>query len=122
MNVIHMAREIAFVVQTVLPIAPLPNAALALAAVAFENPLTLRQRAREPRFDQSPTRGEITVGFRQSPDGMQVIGQNDNRADCKRVLRPCLAECRAEEVDVFGEQPQSAFRQIDGEKEAASGE
>src|SRR5262249_39407145 len=120
MNVIGMAHEIAFVTQGVLPVASLPDAALALAAAARGNPFAKRQGVREPRFDQAPARGEIRVALPQGPDRVQVIGKYDNRLDRKRVIGPCPAKCRTQSIYVFREEARLAIQQIDREEEAAA--
>jgi hypothetical protein len=43
MNVIGVSREISLVTQGMLPIAPLPNPALAFACTACGNPFAYRQ-------------------------------------------------------------------------------
>src|SRR6516164_1567670 len=47
-NVIRVPREVVLVTQGVLPIAPLPNAALAFSQAALGDPLGCRQGAGEP--------------------------------------------------------------------------
>jgi hypothetical protein len=52
---------------------------------------------------------------------VKVIGQNHHSVDCKRMLPSHLSKRFAQFVDVFRQQVQLPFRQIDGEEEAASG-
>ena len=121
-NIDNRYDEIAVVSQAVFPVAPLPDAALAFAAPALGNQFALRQRARKSRLDQPPAGGEIAIVVRQSPDRMQVTGQDDDTHDRERRRRPRVAKRGAQGVDVFGPQAQPALRQIDGEEEAAAGD
>ena len=120
MNIVDMPSEIAFIAQRVLPIAPLPDAALALAAAACGNSLTSWQRMRKPRFDQSPARREIGVPLGQTPDRMQMIGQDDNCLDAERMIGLRFAKRRTQCADMFGEQARPSLREINGEEEAAA--
>ena len=49
------------------------------------------------------------------------VGQNDHGVDRERMLPPHLSNRVAQFVDVFGQQVQPSFCQIDGEEEATSG-
>ena len=68
MDVIDMLYKVALVAQHMLPVAMLPN--------VFQSCMLA-----EPRLDQSPARHEVGIVFRQSPDAMQVIGQDDDGVD-----------------------------------------
>src|SRR5258708_14055295 len=51
-----------------------------------------------------------------------MIGQHDDRIDLERVSSSHAAKRSAECCDMIRQQPQPAFRQVDGEEEAAPGE
>src|SRR6266567_5854611 len=58
-----------------------------------------------------------------SPSGsVEMIGQNHHCVDRERMSPPHLAKGVAQFVDIFGQQLQPSLRQIDSEKEAASGD
>ena len=68
MDVVDMVGEVALVAQDMLPIPLLPDI-FKIAVLA------------EPRLDQAPARHEIGIAFRQGPDAVQVIGQDDDSVD-----------------------------------------
>ena len=92
MNVIDVPRKIAFIAERVLPITPLPKAALAFAGTARRNTFLGRQAMREDRLDKTPSQRKIGIVFGQCPDGMQVIGENDDRIDIERMTPPNIAK------------------------------
>lgn len=53
---------------------------------------------------------------------MKVVGQHHDRVDHERMALPRVTERSAQQIDVIGEQPQPALREIDGEEEAAAGD
>ena len=73
-DVIHMRRQIAPVPDPVLPVAPLPDAALAAPGAGLEQRLTRRLGAREEGLEIAPAQGEVGVAWRQGPDRVQVVG------------------------------------------------
>lgn len=74
-----------------LPKASLPNAPATVLATAGADRLlqsTLSQpRSRERFFQVRPPQGKIMIPIRQRPDGMQMIGQQHDRADLERPAR-----------------------------------
>jgi hypothetical protein len=60
-DVVDMTSEVAIVLNGVLPIAPLPDAAFSFGHTALGNSFAGRQPAREARFDQAPARGKIRI-------------------------------------------------------------
>ena len=62
-DVIDMPNEVAFIPNGVLPIAALPDAALAPRGAARGYPFAAGDAARECRFDQPPARCEIGIAF-----------------------------------------------------------
>ncbi|OHV97978.1 hypothetical protein AKG95_01530 [Janthinobacterium lividum] len=68
MDVINMVGEVALIAQDMLPIPLLPDI-FKIAVLA------------EPCLDQAPARHEIGIAFRQGPDAMQVIRQDDDSVD-----------------------------------------
>ena len=102
-NVIEVPRKIVFVAQRVLPIAALPNPALAFAQAAGRNRFALRQAPRKPRFDHHPADREIGIAFRHCPDGMEMIRQDNDRIDRKRTAPSRFAKCRSQQIDLLDE-------------------
>jgi hypothetical protein len=122
MDVIEVPRKIAFVAERVLPITPLPNAALAFAGTACRDRLVEGQGVREYCFDEAPAQRKIGIAFGQGPNGMQVVGQNDDRLEIEGMAASDIAECPAQRVDVGREQTPPAIGQIHREEKAAAGE
>src|SRR5580704_7412981 len=120
MDIVGMPREILFIAQSMLPIAPLQNAAFALLRAARGPALAGRQAAREHRLDQPPPQRKISVAFRQRPDRMQMVRQDDDGFDVERMAPPNMAECLAQQVDVIDEKTQTAVSQIGREEKAAA--
>jgi hypothetical protein len=85
MNVINMPREVAFIANPMLPKPSLSKRKIA-ARIALQRRAGMNQCAAETPFDPPPASRKIRVIRRQGEDGMQVIGENDNRLDCKRAL------------------------------------
>src|SRR5258705_11921805 len=54
MNVVDVTREIAFIANGMLPVAPLPDTAFTLGDTAVGNPFAGWEAARKRRFDQPP--------------------------------------------------------------------
>ncbi len=77
MNVIHMGAVIPVVTDCMFPEALLPNAV----PVTIQN---IRQGFCETDFDGAPAAGRIRVVFRQGPDAMHVVRQNDPGVDMER--------------------------------------
>src|ERR1700731_1168104 len=103
-----------------LPIAPLPNAAFALFCAARGPALAGRQATREHRLHQPPPQRKISVAFRQRPDRMQMVRQDDDGLNVERMAPPNIAERLAQEVDGIDEKTQAALSQIGREEKAAA--
>ncbi|MCY1295741.1 hypothetical protein D3C85_1361560 [compost metagenome] len=102
-DVIHMPGEVVFVANAVFPEAALPDAAFAFAGAAFRHALVDGQIAGEPGLDQPPAQGVIGIARWQCPQGMKVVGEDDNCVDAPRVAFHAIAETGSEQVDPFGE-------------------
>ena len=118
MDIVGMPREILFIAQSMLPIAPLPNAAFALFRAARRNALAGTQLARECGLEQPPPQRKISVVFWQCPDRVQMVRQNDDGLDVEWMASPDIAECLAQEIDVIDEKMQAAISQIGREEKA----
>ncbi len=99
-DVVDVMDHVVFVADRVLPEAFLPDASLPMApprrrndnlAAAVGQPLLGEQH-----FDARPTHGEITVAFREFPDTVQMVRQQDDGCDLKRVLGLDLADGRVQ--------------------------
>jgi hypothetical protein len=75
-------------------------------------------RREEARLDQAPARGKIRIARGHCPDRVEVIVQHDHRLDREGMVPTRLSKRGPQFVDVFGQQRQPPFRQIDGEEEA----
>src|SRR3990172_1913252 len=102
------------------PISPLPDTALALVDAAFTSSLTGADPAREAGLDQHPACRIVTIFRRQRPDGMQMLRQNHEGVDVKRM--PCFgfANNRLQDFRPLHEQRTVPLCQIDGEEIRAS--
>jgi hypothetical protein len=69
---------------------------------------------------QPPAARKISVAFRQRPDRMQMVRQDDDGFDVERMASPKIAERLAQEVDVIDEKTQAALSQIGREEKAAA--
>jgi hypothetical protein len=72
----------------------------------------LTQPAGKARLDQAPADREIAVSAGQRPDRVQMVRQHHNGVDDKRMPPSRAAECRTQQFDVLGEQPQPALGQV----------
>lgn len=82
-NIVNMRRKIVFVRNCMLPIAPLPDAALAGTAAKCRISRS-RNSAREAGLDPTPTAWKVAVALGQRPDAMQMVRQD---ADCSGLER-----------------------------------
>jgi hypothetical protein len=80
-DVIEVTRKVVLATNGMLPEAPLPNPALALAHAPSRKPLPLGNSCGKAGLDVVPARGEITVSRRKRPDAMEMIGQYDDGVD-----------------------------------------
>jgi len=65
--------------------------------------------------------GKIRIPGRQSPDAMQVIGQNNDGLDRKWSASAGRLEHPPKVINVFGQEFPAAFQQRDREEERAAG-
>ena len=89
MDVIDVVCEVALVTQHMLPIPLLPDI-FKIEALA------------EPCLDQATARHEIGIAFRQGPDAVQVIGQDDDSVDSEWPLMPHGAERITQQIHGSG--------------------
>src|SRR5215831_854827 len=85
-----MRNEIRLITNDVFPEATLPDSLFAFRTPAFvslRRGVRLEISARERLFYQAPPSREIRVSFRQGPDRVQMIGQDDVCVDLERVTR-----------------------------------
>src|SRR4051794_24193712 len=100
MNIIDMPCEVAFVANGVLPKPSLPKRKISI-RVALQLNSGIDQRATEMPFDPPPARRKIRIIRRQCKDGMQVIGKDHNRIECKRALAAGCAKSVTQLADVI---------------------
>ncbi len=113
-----MACVIAFIADHVLPEAPLPDAAFAARDANIAPKFVFWKRSCKPALDQPPSRREIAILRGQGPDRMDMIGQNDERVDRKRMVSPRRDHRLARERNVIDEQGLPPLLQVHREEEA----
>ncbi len=88
MHVVKMSFEIVFRFQRVFPKLGLPNTTPPVSNTAGGASLLLASQRkpglREFFFDPAPAFGEVVVARWKRPNGMQVIGQQNDGVDCER--------------------------------------
>ena len=72
-DIIDVPLEVLLIAQCVLPVASLPNAALAFGDPAGRNLFAGGESTREGRFDQAPAHGKIGVAVGQGLDRVEVV-------------------------------------------------
>ena len=89
MDVIQMAIAVGFIADGVFPEAPLPDAARSLAEPGARSRLLAaaagEERSREGGFDGCDSAGKIGIAIGQRDQKMQMIVQQDDRTQHKRV-------------------------------------
>jgi hypothetical protein len=93
-NGIEMAPHVVPVAQRVLPMSPLPNPALAFGDAAGRDPLAAGQTMRKGTLDQASPQREIRIALGQSPDHVQVVGQDDSSFEGEGMPSPHPAKRR----------------------------
>jgi len=87
MNVFNMSDKIAVISDLMFPVPPLPDCLFTFIKVGrclppFE---ILPTVPAEITLDLAPAHGKVAVIFRQSPDAMQMVGQQYKSVDSKWV-------------------------------------
>src|SRR5579859_922408 len=77
MDVVDVAREIGIIANYMLPITTLPDALLAFGNFTIRPRLGIDPTGKSA-LDEAPAASKVSVIFRQSPESMDVIGQNTN--------------------------------------------
>lgn len=120
-DVVHVQGEIPVVPDQVLPEAALPD-------VIFPSPVTAHGHATrshgsgKARLDGAPAPGIIMIVRRQSPDGVNVIGQHGHRIDAKWPGSFGGLQGRAKGRDLFDQKAGAAVLQGDREEIGRSGD
>jgi hypothetical protein len=83
-DVVDVALQVGIIANGMLPIATLPNSALAPADLARTARSIAGKSAGKSSLDQAPAQRKIRIAFRQRPNRMQVIRQN---SDCDSLER-----------------------------------
>ncbi len=97
-TIFHMLAVILIPPNMMLPIPPLPHPAFLSGHMAWPH-MALGHRAGKPGFDNAPTGGVIIVW--QCPNGVQVVGQDDDGVNGKGPLGHGGGESVAEGFDVI---------------------
>ena len=103
MNVVQVPAQILLVAHGMLPESPLPDSALALAKSAGGNALVWRELRGKRRLDTTPAIGVVIIARRETPNGVQVVGQDDQGNERKRCVPFLSLDGRVEEDDVTNE-------------------
>ena len=115
-DVIHVSRVIAIIVDRVFPVAALPNAEFAFAKSGSQYPIAIGQRSGERGFDSSPAVGEVAVAQGKGPQAMHMVRQHDPGVDVKGRLPAHGAHCFAKRVDLRHQQAGAAVAQVHREE------
>jgi hypothetical protein len=116
MHIIDMPLKIPIIPDQVLPESPLPDAPLALLAPARATPLAAGDPTREICLDQAPTHRIFAVAFRERPDRVQMLRQNDPSDDLERMRPANIAYDLPQISDPVHQQTTRPFRQVDREE------
>lgn len=104
MNIGDMPRIVFIIADQMLPIAALPNTALTFFLPTIGALFHEGKIARKARFEQSPTRCKSSVIRWQRPYRMQVVGQDDDGVDMKRMALLNQPYCIAQDIDRIHQQ------------------
>ena len=100
MDIVDMPREVAVVVDGVLPKPPLQKCEIAIWPT-LEMKARCNQFAAEMSLDPPPAPREIRVSRRQGENRVQMIRQDHDSIDRERTFAPTRPERRAHRVDVI---------------------
>jgi hypothetical protein len=64
------------------------------------------------RLDEPPAKREIGIPFRQGPDRVQVVWEDNDRVNRKWMPSARVAKSHAQRVDMLREQPKAAFGRL----------
>jgi hypothetical protein len=120
-TILDVTGIVRIVSNQMLPKSPLPYASLGPLSANGGETLVLRQSLRKSRLGQSPTNREIGVVWRQCPDGMNMIRQDDHSVDFKRVTLLSRARCLAQSVNLVDKKRTTALQQGYCEEPASTG-
>jgi hypothetical protein len=111
-NVFHVLDQVPLIPDLMFPETPLPYGLFTLLPPrARDNPVAgLTTRAGEGAFDQTPACRKVTISFRQCPDTMEMVGQQDEGIDLEGVTPHHVPERLPQMGDVlwFTQKPSPA--------------
>lgn len=112
-NVIQVRAEVGFIAHEMLPEPGLPQTAV-LSRCRY---VSAFEQAGDAGLDEPPAHGKVAVVWRQSPDRMHVVGEDDPRIDRERKVSAYCRDARSQGRDRFtvGKQG-TAFRGDDRKK------
>jgi hypothetical protein len=120
MGVVEVSPKIAIVADRVLPVAPLPDAALAAPGHDGRSRFVAGQRFRESDLDCAPPAGEVGIAFRQGPQAVHVVGQDDPGVDAERCAGTHLSNGLVQDVDLHHQEMRVAVTKVHGEEEGST--
>src|SRR5690606_38695671 len=91
MDVIHVTAKILLVADLVLPVAPLPDAALIAQPIRQGTRLAQRQASRELTFQYLPAHREVGIARWQRPQAVHMVRQHHPGIDTERMAGPGCA-------------------------------
>src|SRR5262245_3778332 len=89
--IVDVIVQVALVANEMLPIASLPDSALATAGPRLAEWLSCGNLLREANLDLVPAQGEIGIAGRQCPDRVHVVGEDEHGVDLEwKTASGCL--------------------------------
>src|SRR5690606_17933493 len=116
MDVIRVTTEILFIADLVLPVAPLPDAALIAQPIRQGTRLAQRQASREVIFQYLPAHREVGIARWQRPQAVHMVRQHHPGIDTERMAGPGCAYRLTQKVNMPHQQIRGAIPQIHGEE------
>ena len=107
-DVIEMNGKVPIIADRMLPIAALPDAALAAANHHRASRFCSGQRFGKRDLDRAPTAGKVGIALRQGPQAMHVVGKDNPGVDMKRRAGSDAPHHGAQRVDVPDQQVRAA--------------
>ncbi|OKO78388.1 hypothetical protein AC629_30545 [Bradyrhizobium sp. NAS80.1] len=118
-DVIDMAREIVFVTNRVLPIAPLPQNQLSVGVAGYVY-TGMKQGTAEMPLDPAPASREVGIIQRKFHDGVQMIRKDHYCIELERALLPSSPKGIAQGENLLDQDARPAVEKRHSEKVRAA--
>jgi hypothetical protein len=119
-NVIEMNDKVPVIADRMLPIAALPDAALATERHHRGTRFDSGQRFGKRDLDRAPTARKVGIALLQGPQAMHVVRKDDPGIDMKRRAGSDPPNRDAQRVDVPDQQVRAAVQQVYREEKGAT--